>query len=59
MTIFENARARGELPPDLDYPTMAEIVQGPFIVRSMFRPETLADVDLEALADRLLADLTT
>jgi AcrR family transcriptional regulator len=58
-TIFENARARGELPPDLDYPTMAEIVQGPFIVRSMFRPETLADVDLEALADRLVADLTT
>ena len=36
---------------------MAETVQGPFIVRSMFRPETLADVDLEALADRLLADL--
>ena len=57
MAIFENARARGELPPDLDYPTMAETVQGPFIVRSMFRPETLADVDLEALADRLLADL--
>jgi AcrR family transcriptional regulator len=59
LTIFENARARGELPADLDYPTMAEIVQGPFIVRSMFRPETLADIDLEALADRLLTDLTT
>ena len=57
--IFENARARGELPSDLDYATMAEIVQGPFIVRSMSRPETLADVDLEDLADRLLADLTT
>jgi AcrR family transcriptional regulator len=58
MAIFENARARGELSPDIDYPTLAEIVQGPFILRSMFRPETLADVDLEALADRMLTALT-
>lgn len=58
MAIFESARARGELPPDLDYATMAEIVQGPFIVRSMFRPETLADVDLGAWADRILDELT-
>ena len=55
--IFDNARARGELSDDLDYPTMVEIVQGPFILRSMFRPETLADVDLEALADRMLTVL--
>jgi AcrR family transcriptional regulator len=52
--IFDHARLRGELSPELDYVTMAEIVQGPFIVRSMFRPETLADVDLEALADRMI-----
>ena len=36
---------------------MLEIVQGPFILRSMFRPETLADVDLDALADRMLTVL--
>jgi AcrR family transcriptional regulator len=57
--IFDNAQARGELSADLDYPTMLEIVQGPFIIRSMFRPETLVDVDLEALADRMLTALTT
>jgi AcrR family transcriptional regulator len=55
--IFDNARARGELSDELDYPTMAEIVQGPFILRSMFRPETLAEVDLEALADRMVTVL--
>ena len=55
--IFDNARTRGELSDDLDYPTMAEIVQGPFILRSMFRPETLADIDLEALADRMVTVL--
>ena len=49
----------GKLPPDLDYLTLAEIVQAPFIVRSMFRPETLADLDIEALADRLLKDLNS
>jgi AcrR family transcriptional regulator len=58
MAIFEHARARGELSPDLDYVTMAEIVQGPFILRSMFRPEALADVDLEVLADRMITQLT-
>ena len=56
--IFDNARARGELSADIDYPTMLEIVQGPFIVRSMLRPETLADVDLDALADRMHTALT-
>jgi AcrR family transcriptional regulator len=56
-TIFDNARARGEISPDIDYPTMLEIVQGPFILRSMFRPDALVEVDLEALADRMLTVL--
>jgi AcrR family transcriptional regulator len=56
-TMFDNARARGEIAPHIDYPTMLEIVQGPFILRSMFRPDALADVDLEALADRMLSAL--
>ena len=55
--IFENARARGEISDDVDYATMLEIVQGPFIVRAMSRPETLADVDLAALADRMITAL--
>lgn len=57
MAIFENARARGELAPDVDYPTLLDIVQGPLVVRSLARPETLGEVDLEALADRMLAVL--
>jgi AcrR family transcriptional regulator len=56
--IFDHARSRGELAPDIDYATMLEIVQGPFVMRSLTRPETLAGVDLEALADRMLTVLT-
>jgi AcrR family transcriptional regulator len=55
--IYDNARARGELAPDIDYATMLDIVQGPFVVRSISRPETLADVDVEALAERMLVTL--
>ena len=57
MAIFDHGRARGEISPEIDYATMAEIVQGPFIIRSMFRPETLDDVDLHALAERMLGAL--
>lgn len=55
--IFEHAHARGELDPEIDYLTMLEIVQGPLISRSMSRPETLAELDLAALADRMAAAL--
>lgn len=57
-TIYDNARARGELSVDVDYLTMLEIVQGPFVVRSMMRPEALAEVDVDALVDRMLPALS-
>lgn len=58
-TIYDNARARGEIAPDIGYPTMLEIVQAPFIARSILRPEALIDVDLEELTDRMLWQLLT
>lgn len=57
-TIFDNARSRSELAPGLDYLDMLEIVQGPFVVRSMVRPDAIADVDIEELVDRMLPALT-
>jgi AcrR family transcriptional regulator len=56
-TIHEHARRRGELT--VDYPTMLEVVQGPFVVRSLQRPSSIAALDLERLADRMVAALTT
>jgi AcrR family transcriptional regulator len=55
--IYDHALARGEIAPDIDYPTMLEIVQGPLILRSMFRPRALGDGDLAALVDRMLTAL--
>jgi AcrR family transcriptional regulator len=59
LAIYEHARDRGELRPDIDYPTLLEVVQGPFVVRALTRPATLADLDLEALTDRILTVLTS
>lgn len=54
QTIFDRGQARGEISPDLDYATAVEIIEGPFIVRSLARPEALYDIDLEPLVDRML-----
>ncbi len=59
MAIYENARARGELAPDIDYPTLVENVQGPLISRSMSRPSALTDAGIAAMADRMLVALTS
>ncbi|MDG2113524.1 MAG: TetR/AcrR family transcriptional regulator [Actinomycetota bacterium] len=57
LTIYTNARDRGEISPDIDYPEALEIIEGPFIVRSLLRADTLYDMDLEALTDRMLVAL--
>jgi AcrR family transcriptional regulator len=56
--IYEHANARSELAPDVDYPTLVEIVQGPFVMRALGRPDTMADPDVDALVDRMLLVLT-
>jgi AcrR family transcriptional regulator len=56
--IFEQARARGELPAGIDYPAMLDVVQGPLVLRSLMRPESLATVDLDAMVDRIIGALS-
>jgi AcrR family transcriptional regulator len=58
MAIYEHARERGELAPEIDYPTLVETVQGPFIVRALGRPADVYRADLEELADRMLLVLS-
>lgn len=54
MAIFEQARAREELAPGIDYPTLLEIIQGPLVFRAMSRPDRLDDAGLEELVERML-----
>ena len=56
--IFDNARARGELAAGVDYLTMLDIVQGWLVLRSLTRPESLATLDLDAMVDRMINDLS-
>lgn len=53
MTIYRRGLERGEISPDIDYPSALEVIEGPFIVRSLTRPEALADLDIDDLADRI------
>lgn len=57
LAIYEHGRARGEIAEHIDYATAFEIIEGPFIVRSLAQPGSLADLDLEALADRIARTL--
>jgi len=58
FAIFENARARGELAAGVDYPTMLDIVQGPLVLRSLTRPESLTNVDLDGMVERMITALS-
>lgn len=57
-SIYERASDRGELAPDIDYPTLIEIVQGPFVMRALGRGDAMADPDVDVLVDRMLRLLT-
>lgn len=57
MTVWERWRERGEIRADIDFPTAFEIIDGPFTIRSIVFPETLDDMDLDALTDRILVQL--
>jgi AcrR family transcriptional regulator len=52
--IYDNARRREELAAGIDYPTLLEIVQGPFVMRGLTRPTAVATADLDELADRIV-----
>jgi AcrR family transcriptional regulator len=55
--IYERARERGEISPDIDYLAAFDIMEGPFILWSLFRPSALEDVDIETLVDKMLPQL--
>lgn len=55
--IFERWKAKGEIGADIDLMTAFEIIDGPFVFRSIVYPEALNDVDFEALADRIVPQL--
>lgn len=57
MTIFQRGKTRGEISADMEFDTAFEIIEGPFILRSLFQPEALEDIDLESLVDRMLIAL--
>lgn len=59
MAIYTHGRERGEIAPDIDYGAAIEIIEGPFIVRSILRASTLYDMDVEALADRMVVALAS
>ena len=56
-TIWKRWRDRGEIRADIDFATAFEIIDGPFTIRSIVFPETLEDLDLEQLTDRILMQL--
>ena len=57
QTIVGRGIERGELPGDLDFGTMIDVIEGPLILRSLRDPKSLADLDLEALADTAITKL--
>lgn len=48
---------RGDIRADLTMLDMFEIVDGPFIARSIIDPDALVDVDYEVLVDRIMLQL--
>ncbi|MEL6890827.1 MAG: TetR/AcrR family transcriptional regulator [Actinomycetota bacterium] len=54
-TIYERARERGEVEPDVPYADAFDYLEGPLIVRSLLYPPLLADLDIELMADRAIA----
>ena len=56
-SIFDRAKDRGEIDPQLDFETAFDFIEGPFVARWMIRPETFADIDVEAFIDRILLTL--
>ncbi|MDX2380683.1 MAG: TetR/AcrR family transcriptional regulator [Acidimicrobiia bacterium] len=55
--IYERAKRRGDISPDIGYVEAFDIMEGPFILGSLFRPRSLEHVDIEALVDKMLPQL--
>lgn len=55
--VYRRWLAAGAIDPSIDLMTAFEIIDGPFVFRSIIYPEALVDVDFEALADRIVRQL--
>ncbi len=55
--VFERWHEKGEISAEIDLETAFEIIDGPFVVRSLLWPERLENVDLESMADRIMVQL--
>jgi len=57
-TIFERAKARGEIDPDLEYIDAFDFIEGPLIVRTILYPDKLDNLDIPATVDLILRILS-
>lgn len=57
-TIIDTAKTRGQLPESLVFEEAFDFIEGPLLAQWIQRPETLVDIDVERLVDRILAALT-
>ena len=57
LTIIERARARNEIPPDIDNDTAFELIEGPLIIRSLSNPAQVEQLDLEDLVATIIRRL--
>ena len=57
-TIFERAKARGEIDQDLEYVDAFDFIEGPLIVRTILYPDKLDDLDISATVDLILRVLS-
>lgn len=55
--IHRRWQEKGEIASDIDLETAFEIIDGPFVVRSLLWPERLEEVDLVPLVERMLVQL--
>ncbi len=55
--LLQRWQARGEVSPDIDVLTAFEIIDGPFALRSIIAPESLATIDIDALVERMVLQL--
>lgn len=59
ITIIERARARDEIPAELDLETLVELIEGPMIFRSLLNPALLDGIDLEDLVATIIRRIHT
>ncbi len=55
--LLRRWQQRGEIAPHIDPMTAFEIIDGPFALRSIMAPESLATIDIDALVERMVLQL--